>query len=66
MNKYTIKVANIEAEGAGYNEYNAIMATGLFTKADLEDYFGNYEGKDAWSYRVELNGVRQMLIVRRK
>lgn len=70
MNKYLLRIANTEIELRAFNEYAAIMATGLFSDAIFVGAYKKIdeeepENKFAWVYKVEVNGKMQICVIER-
>lgn len=63
MFKYELRVENAKMIVEGYNEYLAIMSTGLFEDADMVDCASRE--LQIWLYTVRLNDKTTIAYVKR-
>lgn len=65
MNKWRIYVSGLTLELKGGGDYEVLRKTGLFKEIEQVDYFQTYERDNLWIYSVELNGKREIAVIKR-
>lgn len=65
MNKWRIYVAGLILETESHGAHEALRETGLFGKIEQIAYFQTYERDNLWIERVELNGKKEIAVIKR-
>lgn len=63
MNRYELRIENVTMEVEGYNEYEAMMSTGILENADMIECANTKE--QIWLYKVKINNRLTIAYIKR-